>query len=216
MGCHTDATIEANENNAREGYVIAAQPGYFLLDDHDHNREGDPLPILAWRIGKDSECDCVLPVTCVGTHESQTYVLQPDGRVTWNAKSYYSAAPEYETLAEWRADVTGQNEPGTGRAMGLEDDAKIDDPRAEVRAAADALDKAAKVLNDAQISYNNIRDALAIAVDRAAGQNEPPEKRRTIAAKSVAERHDRVTGQIVQLKKKTKRASSITDDDIPF
>ena len=71
----------------------------------------EPLPILAWRIGRDSECDCVLPVTCLGTHGSQTYVLRPDGKVSWNAVSYGSAAPEYESLAEWHDYMTGQNEP---------------------------------------------------------------------------------------------------------
>jgi hypothetical protein len=101
MGSHTDATIEANEENARGGYVVAAQPGYFLLNENND----EPLPILAWRIGRNSECNCVLPVTCIGTHGSQTYVLRPDGKVSWNAMSYGSAAPEYGSLAEWHDAV---------------------------------------------------------------------------------------------------------------
>ena len=96
MGQHTDATIEANEANAREGYVVAAPWGYFLLEATFP--AGDPVPILAWRIGRNAECDAVLPVTATGTHSSQCWVLRPDGKIVWHAVSYGSAAPEYETL----------------------------------------------------------------------------------------------------------------------
>ena len=103
MGQHTDATIEANEANAREGYVVPAPWGFFLLDGRwpDHIE-----PILAWRIGRDPECNCVLPVTATGTHCSQTYVLFPDGKVRYNAIGYGSAPPDFESLEAWKADCT--------------------------------------------------------------------------------------------------------------
>jgi len=102
MGQHTDATIEANEADAREGHVVAAPWGYFLLEATFP--AGDPVPILAWRIGRNAECDAVLPVTATGTHSSQCWVLRPDGKIVWHAVSYGSAAPEYETLEAWRKE----------------------------------------------------------------------------------------------------------------
>jgi hypothetical protein len=134
MGSNTDAKIYVNEENARVGYVVAAQPGYFLLNETNAD---EPLPILAWRIGRDSECDCVLPVTCLGTHGSQTYVLRPDGKVTWNALSYGGAAPEYESLAEWQVSLTAAAAAVAAGHSRLpwDDDAKIDDSKAEAKAA---------------------------------------------------------------------------------
>jgi hypothetical protein len=105
MGQHTDATIKANEDDARKGYVVSAPWGFFLLNERWPNYQE---PILAWRIGKDPKCNCVLPVTCTGTHSSQCYVLYPDGRVRYNAVGYGSAPPDYESLAAWKKDMEGE------------------------------------------------------------------------------------------------------------
>jgi hypothetical protein len=159
----------------------------------EHAPECAPEPILAWRIGKDSECDCVLPVTCTGTHGSQTYVLRPDGKVSWNAVSYGGAAPEYKSLADWHDDVTGQNETGRTRDKGLKDDAKIQDAEAEVKAAyqalTDAQNRAAKADSDAY----RIREAKA-ELRELTGQDEPSKKKLRPA----------------------KRDRGIIDGDIPF
>ena len=96
MGQHTDATIAANEENATQGHVVAAPWGYFLLDDRFP--DGDPAPILAWRIGKDAECNAVLPVTATGTHSSQCWVLRPDGRAVYHCVHYGSFVAPFETL----------------------------------------------------------------------------------------------------------------------
>ena len=92
MVAHIDATIEANEQNAREKPVVAAAPGFYLLPDHD--------PILAWRIGE-AECNCVLPVTCTGTHDSRVYVLCPDGRVRYNSLSYGSTMSDFPSIEDY-------------------------------------------------------------------------------------------------------------------
>jgi hypothetical protein len=78
-----------------------------------------------------------LPVTCLGTHGSQTYVLRPDGKVTWNALSYGGAAPEYESLAEWQVSLTAAAAAVAAGHSRLpwDDDAKIDDSKAEAKAA---------------------------------------------------------------------------------
>jgi hypothetical protein len=109
MGQHTDATIAANEDNAaKHGTVVAAAPGFYLLDErHPESRH----PILAWRIG-DADCNCVLPVTCTGTHSSQCYVLRPDGSVEYNAMQYGGAVPGYADVGEWEREMKRVQEFG--------------------------------------------------------------------------------------------------------
>ena len=99
-------TIEANEKNARDGTVVAAASGFYLLPGHD--------PILAWRIGG-TDCNCVLPVTCTGTHGSQTYVLCPDGRVRYNAMNSGSAMSDFPSIEDYynthkKTAIRGRNQ----------------------------------------------------------------------------------------------------------
>ena len=102
----TDFSIKANESNAQNsGHVVPAPWGFFLLDE---KHPDIMIPILAWRIG-DSKCNCVLPVTCIGTHSSRTYVLCPDGKVRWNALSSYSFAAWQE--AEWNFKAMTEPHP---------------------------------------------------------------------------------------------------------
>ncbi len=80
MGYHSDSEREKDLREAYNGPVATAVPGYSLLDEKEPN--GEPQPVIAWRIGR----SWTLPVTTLGCMVREHYVVQPDGRVARPAR----------------------------------------------------------------------------------------------------------------------------------
>src|SRR5208337_1759562 len=81
MGSHSDSEREKDLREAYNGPVATAVPGYSLLDEKQP--DGEPQPVIAWRIGR----SWTLPVTTLGCMVGEHYVVQPDGRVARCFKS---------------------------------------------------------------------------------------------------------------------------------
>jgi len=70
MGYHSDSEREKDLREAYNGPVATAVPGYSLLDEKEPN--GEPQPVIAWRIGR----SWTLPVTTLGCMVGEQAVVQ--------------------------------------------------------------------------------------------------------------------------------------------
>jgi len=68
MGYHSDSEREKDLREAYNGPVVTAVPGYSLLDEKEP--DGEPQPVIAWRIGR----SWTLPVTTLGCMVGEHYV----------------------------------------------------------------------------------------------------------------------------------------------
>ena len=97
MGYHSDSEREKDLREAYNGPVVTAVPGYSLLDEKEP--DGEPQPVIAWRIGR----SWTLPVTTLGCMVGEHYVIQPGGRVARCFKVYGSDVTVlWESLAAWK------------------------------------------------------------------------------------------------------------------
>ena len=107
MGYHSDSEREKDLREAYNGPVATAVPGYSLLDEKEPN--GEPQPVIAWRIGR----SWTLPVTTLGCMVGEHYVVQPDGRVARCFKVYrfrragaLAKRGRLEVMAAWQRKTT--------------------------------------------------------------------------------------------------------------
>ena len=105
-----DITVTLKEKRifreAHNGPVVTAVPGYFLLDEKEP--DGEPQPVIAWRIGR----SWTLPVTTLGCMVGEHYVVQPDGRVARCFKVYGSDVPVlWQSVADWKLWLRGTGKP---------------------------------------------------------------------------------------------------------
>jgi hypothetical protein len=117
MGAYTDYIREKTIEYAVESPVIAAPPGYFLLDEKHLDEE--PLPVIAWRVGY----HWILPITTLGdsfvteekyVDKSEHYTLGPDGKVRRHFEVWGSYIPTtWPSLEAWK-DWVNENLPKYG------------------------------------------------------------------------------------------------------
>jgi hypothetical protein len=98
MGTRSDTQHEAIMNEAANGPIVAAAPGYFSLDCRWP--DSAPESVLAWRVGS----EVVLPVTRWGCDTEEHFVIHPDGTVRPHFPMFGSEVPTYKSLEEWRKD----------------------------------------------------------------------------------------------------------------
>lgn len=89
------AAVEQALKEAHGGPVVAAAPGYLLLDKKRPNAAGEP--VLAWRVGRLT----TLPVTASGDAPLGSFVVGPDGRVSLHGRP---GCVFDGTLAQWRGE----------------------------------------------------------------------------------------------------------------
>ena len=99
------ATLKKKKISAKpyNGPVVTAVPGYSLLDEKEP--DGEPQPVIAWRIGR----SWTLPVTTLGCMVGEHYVVQPDGRVARCFKVYGSDVPVlWQSVVDWKLWLHGR------------------------------------------------------------------------------------------------------------
>jgi len=122
MGAHTNDIREKLIEDAVTGPVVAASPGYFLLDDN--NLDEEPLPVIAWRIGN----GWILPITTLGDSfvrndeyfdRCEHCTLGPDGKVHRHFSVWGSyIPPTWPSLEAWKDWVNKNLLKGETKSVG--------------------------------------------------------------------------------------------------
>jgi len=107
MGYHSDSEREKDLREAYNGPVVTAVPGYSLLDEKEP--DGEPQPVIAWRIGR----SWTLPVTTLGCMVGEHYVGPtgwPSGPVfqglRFRRASALAKRGRLEVMAAWQRKTT--------------------------------------------------------------------------------------------------------------
>ena len=98
MGQNYDHYYEGVINDALEGPVVAAAPGYFAIDA-SFREDPRKYAVLAWRVGS----EVVLPVTRWGCDGKEQWVVYPDGTVNLHSPPGPSEVSSYPSFDAWAA-----------------------------------------------------------------------------------------------------------------